>query len=64
MKFSIKDFFSKCAQIRNFLRIWLHLPKKSLTLIWVEGKTRPSLQIMGKTQTRVFRISEFLVNPL
>ena len=28
MKFSIKDFFSKCDQIRSFLRIWLHLPKK------------------------------------
>ena len=33
MKFSIKDFFSKCDQIRSFcsfLRIWPHLPKKSL----------------------------------
>ena len=30
MKFSIKDFFSKCDQIRSFLRIWLHLLKKSL----------------------------------
>ena len=30
MKFSIKDFFSKCDQIPSFLRIWLHLPKKSL----------------------------------
>ena len=30
MKFSIKDFISKCDQIRNFLRIWSHLPKKSL----------------------------------
>ena len=29
--FSIKDFFSKCDQIRSFLRIWLHLLKKSLT---------------------------------
>ena len=26
--------------------------------------TRPSLQILGKTQTRVFSISEYLVNPL
>ena len=31
MKFSIKDFFSKCDQIRSFLRIWSHLLKKSLT---------------------------------
>ena len=30
MKFSIKDFFSKCYQIRRKLRIWLHLLKKSL----------------------------------
>ena len=30
IKFSIKDFFSKCDQIGSFLRIWSHLPKKSL----------------------------------
>ena len=30
MKFPIKDFFSKCDQIRSFLRIWSHLLKKSL----------------------------------
>ena len=30
MKFSIKNFFSKCDQIRNFLRICSHLLKKSL----------------------------------
>ena len=29
-KFSIKDSFSKCDQIRSFLRIWSHLLKKSL----------------------------------
>ena len=29
MKFSIVDFFSKCDQIRSFLRIWSHLLKKS-----------------------------------
>ena len=26
----IKDFFSKCDQIRNFLQIWSHLLKKAL----------------------------------
>ena len=31
MKFSIKDFFSKCDQICSFLRIWSHLLKKFLT---------------------------------
>ena len=30
MKFSIKDLFSKCDQIRRFLWIWSHLLKKSL----------------------------------
>ena len=30
MKFFIKDFFSKCDQIRSFLRIWSHLLKKYL----------------------------------
>ena len=30
LKFSIKDFFSKCGQIRSFPRIWTHLLKKSL----------------------------------
>ena len=30
INFSIKDFFSKCDQIRSFLRIWSHLLKKSL----------------------------------
>ena len=28
MKFSIKDFFSKCDQIRRELRVWSHLLKK------------------------------------
>ena len=30
MKFSIKDFSSKCDQIRCFLRIWSYLLEKSL----------------------------------
>ena len=30
MKFTIKDFFSKCNQIPRTLRIWLHLLQKSL----------------------------------
>ena len=37
MKFFIKDFFGKCDQIRRKLRIWSHIPKKSLmeTLFFV-----------------------------
>ena len=30
MKFFIKGFFSNCDQIGSFLRIWLHLLKRSL----------------------------------
>ena len=30
MKFSIKNFFTKCDQIRRFLPIWSHSLKKSL----------------------------------
>ena len=29
-KFSIKDFFSKCDQIRSFLQVWSNLLKKFL----------------------------------
>ena len=30
LRFSIKDFFSKCDQIHRKLRIWSHLLKKPL----------------------------------
>ena len=30
IKFSTKDYYSKCDQIRSFLRIWSHLLKKSI----------------------------------
>ena len=30
MKFSMKNFFSKCEQIRRKLQMWSHLLKKSL----------------------------------
>ena len=30
IKFPIEEVLSKCVQIRNFLRIWSHLLKKSL----------------------------------
>ena len=30
MKFSIKDFFSKCDQIHRKMQIWSHLLKESL----------------------------------
>ena len=42
MKFSTKDFFSKCEQIRRKLRIWLHLQKKSL----LENFIFPAVKIL------------------
>ena len=44
-KFSIKDFFSKCDQMRSFLRIWSHLLKKSVIenfIFYAVFKTRQS----------------------
>ena len=35
MKFSVKDFLSKCDNIRSFLRIWSHLLKKSLMEMFI-----------------------------
>ena len=43
MKFSIKDFFSKCDQIRWLRRIWSHLLNKSLMenfIFWAVSRTR------------------------
>ena len=37
MKFPIKDFSSKCDQIRSFLRIWSHLLEKSLMENFIFG---------------------------
>ena len=34
MKFSIKDFFSKCDQMDSFLQIWSHLLKKFSNFIF------------------------------
>ena len=36
MKFTIEDFFSKCDRICSKLRIWLHLLKKSLHLMYIQ----------------------------
>ena len=36
--FSIKDFLSKCDQIRSFVRIWSHLLRKSLMDIFIFRK--------------------------
>ena len=40
MKFFIKDFFSKCDQIRRKLRIWSHLLKKASMENFIFGAER------------------------
>ena len=46
-KFSIKDFFSKCDQIRRNPRIWSHLLKKIL----LENSIFCAVFLTGKLQT-------------
>ena len=46
MKFSIKNFLSKCDQIRSKLRIWLHLLKKSLVENFIFCAVIPSLKLV------------------
>ena len=48
MKFSIKDFFSKCDQICRFLRIWSHLLKKSLMDQWILNGSSVQLLLTRK----------------
>ena len=60
MKFSIKDLFSKCDQIRCFLRIWSHLLKKSLMenfifcAVKVKGNITERLLILRRRYFHIF----------
>ena len=54
MKFSIKDFLSKCDQIRRKLRIWLHLLKKSLMENFIFVQCHTNCEYYQPTQ--IFRI--------
>ena len=49
IKFSIKAFFSKCKQIRNFLRIWPHLLRKSFMENIIFCAVTPSLLSLRHT---------------
>ena len=49
MKFSIEDFFSKCDQIRNFLRISSHLLKKSFSAVLVNYKVPGFMRQLSKS---------------
>ena len=51
MKFSIKDFFSKCDKIRNFLRNPSHLLRKSLMENFIFCAVKPLLGGIGNSQT-------------
>ena len=52
IKFSIKNFFSICDQIRSLLRIWSHLLKKSLmkNFIFCAVKTKKAKERFGETR--------------
>ena len=52
MKFSIKDFFSKCDQIRRKLRIWSRLQKKSL----MENFIFCAVYAQGSEYTKVLNV--------
>ena len=43
IKFFIKEFFSKCDQIRRKMQIWSHFLKKSLTENFIFCAVIPSL---------------------
>ena len=78
MKFSIKDFVSKCAQIHSFLRVWLHLLKKPLMKnfifcaafqavpqMWMMIHTRLDIRASGlpiKHQIAFFNVKVFDLN--
>ena len=67
MKFPIKDFFSKCYQIRNFLWIWSHLLKKSLmeNFIFCSVKLAPvQVQSSRKLQSKSKTIWLNFLTPL
>ena len=53
MKFSIRDFFSKCNQMRSFLRIWSYLLKKSLMENFIFDEVKEVC--LGYCQTSVMK---------
>ena len=67
LKFSINNLFSKCDQIRSFLRIWSHLLKKSLMkncAVYLNfRKAHLSSQFKhGSTYSNFLVITEKLIN--
>ena len=54
LNFSIKDFFSKCDQIRSFLQIWPHLLKKSL----MKNLIFSTVEFLGKALQKILVLSK------
>ena len=59
IKLSIKDFFSKCDQIRSFLQIWSHLLKKSV----MENFIFCAVIILSYMCDRLLKMPQVLKNP-
>ena len=61
-KFSIKDLFNKCDQIRSKLRIWSHLLKKSLMENFIFCAVYAKVHIFEGNQHTIFSLlyPEFL----
>ena len=69
IKFSVKDFFSKCVQVRSFFWIWSHLLKKFLMEIsylvfdvYRGYRKRLSEQIIA-WNVSIFRVFLVIVHP-
>ena len=60
MKFSIKDFFSKCDQIRSLLQICSHLLKKSLIVNFVFCAVIVSERVICVTNVSKSKAKEFI----
>ena len=58
MKFSIKDFFSKCGQIRSLLRIWSHLLKKPLMENFIFVQCKKTLQPLTERLKNILPLSK------
>ena len=65
MKLSLKDFFSKCDQIRSFLRIWSHLLKKPFTENLIFCAVNAKFDFLHAAITviaKLFQVSQNLIN--
>ena len=61
MKFSIKDFFSKCDQIRRKLRIWSHLLKESLMENFIFCTVLNTPELYERLKIYVSDFSEYIL---